>query len=274
MRAPRPRIAVVGLGLVGGSLARALTTAGYRVLGIDRPQVRRAARAARAVAETASAVERAASADVVVLAAPPFANRALLRRLARVARPDLVITDVGSVKGPIVREAARLRLASFVGGHAMAGSEQRGFGASSVDLFRGAVWWLVPASDPRATRTVRSLVRAVGARPVIIDAAGHDRVVAFLSHVPQVTSWALIEAARADPVARRHLGSAGPGFRDMTRLARSPKGLWSEILRENRAEVARGLAAVARRLAARRTGARRARRRSRPKPASRHGKRS
>jgi prephenate dehydrogenase len=274
MRAPRPRIAVVGLGLVGGSLARALTTAGYRVLGIDRPQVRRAARAARAVAETASAVERAASADVVVLAAPPFANRALLRRLARVARPDLVITDVGSVKGPIVREAARLRLASFVGGHAMAGSEQRGFGASSVDLFRGAVWWLVPASDPRATRTVRSLVRAVGARPVIIDAAGHDRVVAFLSHVPQVTSWALIEAARADPVVRRHLGSAGPGFRDMTRLARSPKGLWSEILRENRAEVARGLAAVARRLAARRTGARRTRRRSRPKPASRHGKRS
>jgi prephenate dehydrogenase len=248
---PRPTIAVVGLGLVGGSLARALTAAGYRVLGVDRPSVRQAARVAGAVAGTAATVEAAAGADVVVLAAPPSANRTLLRRLAKVAGPDLVITDVGSVKGPIVRDAARLGLTSFVGGHAMAGTEKKGFGASSVDLFRGAVWWVVPAANPKATRRVRSLVRAVGARPSNIDAAGHDRVVAFLSHVPQVASWALLEAARADSVARRHLASAGPGFRDMTRLARSPRGLWAEILRENRAEVARALVAVGRRLAAR-----------------------
>ena len=125
-----------------------------------------------------------------------------------------------------------------------------GFGASSADLFRGAAWWLVPASDARATRAVRALVRAVGARPQTIDADVHDRVVAFLSHVPQMTSWALLEAARADPVARRFLSSAGPGFRDMTRLARSPRGLWREILGENRSEVARALAAVSGRLAA------------------------
>jgi prephenate dehydrogenase len=249
--AARSTIAVVGLGLVGGSLARALTAAGYRVLGVDRPHVRGAARAAGAVAETADTVERATVADVVVLAAPPAANRRLLRRLARVAGSDLVITDVGSVKGPIVRDAARLRLTSFVGGHPLAGTERRGFAASSADLFRGAVWWLVPSTDSRATRTVRSLVRAVGARPATIDAAGHDRVVAFLSHAPQVASWALLAAARADPVARRHLASAGPGFRDMTRLARSPKGLWSQILKENRAEVERALTAVGRRLRSR-----------------------
>jgi prephenate dehydrogenase len=96
---------------------------------------------------------------------------------------------------------------------------------------------------------VRALVRAVGARPRTIAAAEHDRVVAFLSHVPQVTSWALLEAARSDPIVRRHLAGAGPGFRDMTRLARSPRGLWREILRENETEVARALEVLARRLA-------------------------
>ena len=251
MSARAPRVAVVGLGLVGGSLARALTAAGYQVLGVDRPGVRRAAREAGAVARTVATVERAASCDVIFLAAPPAANRTLLRRLARVSRPGLVVTDVGSVKGPIVRDASRLRLTGFVGGHVMAGTEKRGFGASSARLFEGAVWWIVPAVDARATRAVRALVRAVGARPRTIDAEQHDRIVAFLSHAPQLASWALLEAARADPVARRHLSTSGPGFRDMTRLARSPRRLWREILEENRDEVARALADVAHRLAAR-----------------------
>jgi prephenate dehydrogenase len=259
-----PEVAVAGLGLVGGSLARALTAAGYRVTGVDRATVRRAARRAGAVAATASTVERVAGADIVVLAAPPSANRALLRRLAGVGRPDLVITDVGSVKSPIVGDAVRLGLRSFVGGHAMAGRERHGFGASSADLFRGAAWWLVPAPDARATRAVRELVRAVGAKPRAIDPAAHDRVVAFLSHVPQLTSWALLEAAASDPVARRFLSSAGPGFRDMTRLARSPRALWRDILRENEAEVDRALAAVGRRLARARVTATRSTDGSRP----------
>jgi prephenate dehydrogenase len=250
-----PVVVVAGLGLVGGSLARALTAAGYRVVGVDRENVRRAARRAGAVAATACTIEGATDADVVVLAAPPSANRRLLRRLARVSRPGLVITDVGSVKGPIVRDADRLGLSSFVGGHVMAGSEKRGFGASSAELFRGAPWWLVPGRDARAAPTVRRLVRAVGARPRTIDAAAHDRAVAFLSHVPQLASWALLEAAVADPVARRFLAGAGPGFRGMTRLARSPRGLWREILHENQAEVTRALAAVRRRLAAARVPA-------------------
>jgi len=248
----RPTVAVVGLGLVGGSLARALTAAGHRVLGVDRPHVRRKARRARAVQATASTVEAAAECDVVVLAAPPRASRALLARLARVARPGLVVTDVGSVKGPIVREARRLRLRSFVGGHPMAGTERHGFAASCAELFRGAAWWIVPAEDERATRIVRRLARTVGAHPVIVDAAVHDRVVAFLSHAPQVVSWALLEAARRDPAARRHLSAAGPGFRDMTRLAGSPVALWREILDENRHEVVRALAEVGRRLAGKR----------------------
>lgn len=248
----RPTVAIVGLGLVGGSFARALTDAGYRVTGIDWPLVVRRALRSGAVAAGATYAEAAAECDVVVLAAPPATNIRLLRRLAKVARRGLVLTDVSSVKGEIAREAARLGLAGFVGGHPMAGTEKRGFSASSKKLFEGATWWIVPARDGRANRVVRQLVRAVGARPVTTDAATHDRTMAFLSHLPQVVAWALRDAARRDPVARAHLRRAGPGFRDMTRLARSPRGLWSDILAQNRSEVRRALRALARSLERRR----------------------
>jgi prephenate dehydrogenase len=248
----RPRVAIVGLGLVGGSMARALTGAGYHVTGIDWPLVVRTARRRGAITEGATRAEAAASADLVVLAAPPATNLRLLRRLAKVARPGLVITDVSSVKGEIAREALRLGLAGFVGGHPMAGTEKRGFAASTAALFRGAPWWIVPGRDPRATRLVRAVVRATGARPITTDAASHDRAMAFLSHAPQVVAWALLEAARADRVARRQLRRAGPGFRGMTRLARSPRPLWKDILDANRVEVRRALAALVRQIERRR----------------------
>jgi prephenate dehydrogenase len=246
--ARRPRVAIVGLGLVGGSMAWALTAAGYEVTGIDWPLVVRAARRRRAIAKGATRAEAAAAADLVVLAAPPATNRRLLRRLAKVARPGLVITDVSSVKGEIARDALRLGLGGFVGGHPMAGTEKRGFSASSAALFRGAAWWIVPGRDRRATRLVRAVVRAMGARPITTDAATHDRAMAFLSHVPQVVAWAILESARGDAVARRHLRRAGPGFRDMTRLARSPLPLWTDILAANRVEVRRAIAALVRRI--------------------------
>jgi prephenate dehydrogenase len=245
-------VAIVGLGLVGGSLARALTAAGYRVTGIDWPLVVRRALARGAITEGGTRTEAGALADVVVLAAPPATNLRLLRRLARVARPGLAITDVSSVKGEIAREARRLGLTGFVGGHPMAGTERRGFDASSASLFRGAAWWIVPGRDRRALRLVRAMVRATGARPITVDAAVHDRAMAFLSHLPQVVAWALLESARGDAVARLHLRRAGPGFRDMTRLARSPRPLWRDILDANRTEVRRALAALVRRLERRR----------------------
>jgi prephenate dehydrogenase len=133
----------------------------------------------------------------------------------------------------------------------MAGTEKRGFAAYSAALFAGATWWLVPSRSARANAQVRRLVRDAGARPVAIDAALHDRTMAFLSHAPQVVAWALRDAARADPVARRHLRRAGPGFRDMTRLARSPRALWHDILGANRGEVRRALRSLARALARR-----------------------
>src|SRR6266542_4400311 len=215
----RPTVAIVGLGLIGGSLARALTRGADGVIGVDRDRVRRRAVRAGAVAGTTGTVEAAAGVDVLVLAAPPEANLRLLRRLARVARPGLVITDVGSVKRPIVQEAARLGLRGFVGGHPMAGTEGAGFLASSPDLFLGRPWVVTPAGDPAAVRRVRGLVRAVGARPVELEAE-----------------------------AGRWRSLAGPGFHDMTRLARSPRRLWREILAQNDAEVSRALGAFIREL--------------------------
>jgi prephenate dehydrogenase len=250
----RLRVAIVGVGLVGGSLARALRARGHAVVGCDRPAVREAARRAGALSEAAASLPEAVrDADVVVLAASPRTNRRLLPQVARAAPPHAVITDVGSVKGGICADARRLRLRRFVGGHPMAGRETSGFASSSAELFRGRWWILTPdrASAPSALRTVRAVVRAAGARPVVMTAGEHDRVVAFLSHLPQVLSWALLGAARADRVAGRRLAVAGPAFRDMTRLAGSPHPLWSEILGENESEVRRALAAF--RAALRRT---------------------
>jgi prephenate dehydrogenase len=244
----RPTVAIIGLGLVGGSLARALTAAGYRVTGIDWPLVVRRAVRSGAVAAGATRAEAAAAADVVVLAAPPATNIRLLRRLAKVARPELVLTDVSSVKGEIVRAAARLGLRGFVGGHPMAGTEKHGFSASTRRLFQDAAWWVVPGPEPRANRLVRRLVRAVGARPVTTSAPTHDRTMAFLSHLPQVVAWALRDAARRDAVARAYLRRAGPGYRGMTRLATSPRPLWRQILTANAGEVTRAMAAFSRRL--------------------------
>ena len=253
---PRPTVAVVGLGLVGGSLARALSEAGWSVLGLDRARVLRRAKAAGAIGPFRIDLKAAArEADIIVLAAPPKANLGLLRELAALGTRG-AITDVGSVKGPICREAARLGLDTFVGGHPMAGNERSGFSASSPDLFRGRTW-IVTGRSSSSMRAVRSMVRAVGARAYAMNAEDHDRAMAFLSHVPQVVSWALLGCASRDAVARKHLAIAGPGFRDMTRLAASPRTLWREILKQNRPEVVRAIGKLARSLQpAERLGAR------------------
>ncbi|MGE0452245.1 MAG: prephenate dehydrogenase [Vicinamibacteria bacterium] len=240
------RVAVVGLGLIGGSLARALRTAGHQVRGIDRPGVLRAASRARAIERGVSLEQAADWADVLVLAAPPRANERLLRRLARLGPARLVVTDVSSVKQPIVAEARRLALRRFVGGHPIAGSERSGFGASRAGLFAGAAWVLTPTAETEAgaLRLVRRLARAAGARPIVLDAARHDRALAFLSHLPQLVAWALAGAVRADAVARAELRLAGPAWRDMTRLCRSPARLWAQILAANRIEVVRAVRAL------------------------------
>jgi prephenate dehydrogenase len=246
------RVAIAGLGLIGGSLARDLARRGWHVTGVDRDAVRRRARRAGVLAATSERLEPVLErVDLLVLAAPPRASLALLRRVARAA-PDLCVTDVVSVKRPICREAARLGLTGFVGGHPLAGSESGGFGASREDIFRGRRWALcpLPATRPGALRRVRSLVRSLGALPEIVDPGSHDRAVAVLSHLPQLVAWALVEASLGLAPDERRL--AGPAFVQMTRLARSPRPLWREILSANRDQVARALAVFRRELSRRR----------------------
>jgi prephenate dehydrogenase len=245
----RGRVAIVGLGLIGGSLARALSRAGYRVFGVDTPAIVRAARRQGAIASGSDDVEGARESDVIVLAAPPRANLRILRQLAGRVPRETVITDLGSVKAPICALARQKKLTSFVGGHPMAGSERSGFAASRADLFHGHPWILTPdGASRRAVAAVRELARTVGARPSLMRPQEHDRTVAFLSHLPQLVSWAIDEAARMDGVAKAHLDLAGPGFRDMTRLARSPRPLWREILGQNAIEVSRAQGALRRAL--------------------------
>jgi prephenate dehydrogenase len=243
-RAAQPSATIVGLGLIGGSLARALTRAGWHVVGVDDDRTRRRARRAGAVARTAADLRSVLrDARLLVLAAPPRANLRVLRLVAREA-PGVVVTDVGSVKGEICAEAGRLGLAGFVGGHPMAGAAGSGFDSSTADLFAGRPWILIPGAR-HALAKVRRLVSAAGGRPVLLpDAHEHDRAMAFLSHLPQIASWALQDAAASDPVALRHLALAGPGYRDMVRLAGSPRSLWSEILEQNWGHVAGALAAL------------------------------
>ena len=249
------RVVIVGLGLIGGSIARGLSAAGHHVVGVDRAPVLRRARRARAIAASASSPAAAASsADIVVLAAPPRANLRLLRALSR-SRAAAVVTDVGSVKRPICAEAARLGLDRFVGGHPMAGTAASGFGASDARLFAGRAWVLTPQRGRRPPRALLALIRDLGAKVVVTSPVAHDRAVAFLSHVPQIVAWALADAAAADPVARRHRRLAGPAFRDMTRIARSSPALWRQILDANRVEVRRALAAFGRAIRGARRGA-------------------
>lgn len=234
---PPDSVAILGLGLIGGSLALDLRALGVRVVGWDRPAVLRRARRRRLIDVAAATVDEAGrGVELVILAAPPAANLRLLTTLARTGSRGPVVTDVGSVKRPIVNEAQRLGLERFVGGHPLAGSERSGMAAARLGLFAGRAWVLTPGrgTQPRASTLVARVARALGARPVRrMEAGEHDRALAFLSHLPQVLAWALLAAAHGDPVARRYLALAGPGFRDMTRLARSPRALWRQILAQN-----------------------------------------
>jgi prephenate dehydrogenase len=250
------RAAVIGLGLIGGSLLRALAAAGHGVLGYDTdPATRAMARtaAARAPAgsrwQVAGAVRDAvAGADVVVLAVPLPGVGTVLDELANVGYAGLV-TDVTSVKGPVrdlVEDRARRfgRLAGFVGGHPMAGRETSGFAAADPDLFRDCAWVL--CLEPGGTDlgdwlTLAGLATGLGARVVPTTAAEHDRAVAAVSHVPHLLASALTEAAAADPLA---LTLGAGSFRDGTRVAASPPALTAAMCGGNAPAVRAALDAV------------------------------
>lgn len=243
--APEPprRIAVLGTGLIGTSIAMAAARAALDVTGWDLdPDVVARAAATGALRAAASLEEAVRGADLVVVATPIDAiSTTVLAALA--AAPDAVVTDAASIKTAVVnqvRAGADRAAARFVPGHPMGGSERSGPEHASAHVVDSIVWVLAPAeeTDEAATALVEAFVTAVGARPVRLTPARHDRLVAFVSHLPQVASTSLMALAAVEEAGEPDiLLLAAGGFRDLTRLAASSPRLWSEILRANRDEI-------------------------------------
>lgn len=255
------RVALLGLGLVGGSLARALHGAGWNVAAWTPAGTGpRAALAAGAVDVASASIEEAVSgADVVVLAASASACLDLLDRLGGASRtalePGALVTDVASTKVLLMRRAAA-RGVRFVGGHPMAGRETSGFGASDRDLFDGRPWVVVApeAGDDAGVAAVEAMARTCGARPVRMTAAEHDAAVAGVSHLPLVVAAALVEAVAGGPGELPPSGwqaaarLAAGGWAGATRLARGDAAMGAAIARTNAGPLAAGLRDVRARL--------------------------
>jgi prephenate dehydrogenase len=244
------RLAVVGVGLLGGSVALGARAQGLarEIVGVGRDRARleaplRAGAVDRVTTDLADGVREA---DVVVLAATVLVNERLLADVWQAAAPSALLTDVGSTKRGIVAVAERLSTArprAFVGSHPMAGSEKSGYAVARADLFHGATVIVTPtdASEPGAVKGVTALWEALGARVSALDPDTHDRVVAAISHLPHVAAWALVDAVgRFEPGA---LAFAARGFRDTTRIAASDPAMWTEILLGNKDAVLASLAA-------------------------------
>jgi prephenate dehydrogenase len=234
------RIAVIGTGLVGGSIGLALGALDHDVVGFDT-DAGRAARAKEvgAVSAVASSIAEAARGAALVFVAVPVSAVPGVVVTALDAGAGLV-TDVGSVKGPVVAEVARLRpdaASRFLGGHPMAGSEQDGIDSARADLFVGATWVLTPttATDQHAYTELRALLRELNAEVVSVTPDDHDELVALVSHVPQLASSTLMNLATLREAEHQALlRLAAGGFRDMTRIAASHPAIWLDILTSNR----------------------------------------
>lgn len=246
--APRfNRVAIIGTGLIGGSLGMAIRTRLKRVTvtGFDRPAVLRRARACGAISRGAASLKKAlAGADLVALALPPSAILDILPRIARLAGPRAIVTDMAGVKAPIAQAARRLFPGGrFIGGHPMAGSEHSGIGAAHPLLFENALHVLTPSpGTPRAMiRGLASFYEALGARVILLDAGKHDRAVAAASHLPQLAAVALMNCVGDSSGGRLALRLGAGGFRDMTRIASSRFEPWRDVLSSNRVSIAAAL---------------------------------
>ena len=256
---PPSRVAVVGAGLIGGSVALAARAAGCAsVLLTDRdPAVLARARALGLPGATEVLADAIADAELVVIAVPAAAVVDVAVAVVRTAPEDAVLTDVAGLKAALVADvesalrAAAADPARFVGGHPMAGSERSGPEAADARLFQAAPWVLTPTAstgDDSLAR-VRAFVAALGARVLVLGARRHDELVTVVSHLPQFVASALVDVA-ADSVddVDALLAVAGTGFRDTTRVAASDAGPWADLVAHNADALADRLATFAARV--------------------------
>lgn len=233
--------AIIGVGLIGGSLGMVLRARrlAATVTGVGRDDERLARAYALGAVDRYTTNLRAgvSAADLVVLAVPVSEIIPVLARVVPFLEPGTVVTDVGSVKGEIVSRAEALvpQTVHFVGGHPMTGSERTGVENADPYLFESAYYILTPtpATHPAGLEKMEGLVRALGARLILLSPEEHDFMVAGVSHLPHVVAAALVNAIGALPEADKILPLAAGGFRDTTRIAGGHAALWRDILMAN-----------------------------------------
>jgi prephenate dehydrogenase len=230
-RAPEA-VAVVGVGLIGGSFALALRASGFagRIIGVSSPEAVRVAIESGIIDEGLPLADAAAIADLIYLARPIAGILAVLDELDSHVKPGTLITDAGSTKSAIcARAAEKIHRGRFVGGHPMAGKEARGASEAEASLFRGRPYILTSRCAE-----LEELIASFGARLEFISAEEHDALVALTSHLPQLISTALAASIGTEPDAVR---VAGPAAMDLTRLALSPYEIWRDIFSTNGANI-------------------------------------
>ena len=237
-------VAIIGVGLIGGSFGLALRKAGFagEILGVSSPAAIETGIAVRAISRGTTLEEAAETADLIYLAQPVDRILKTLESLGRMARKECLITDAGSTKGAIVQKALECVIsAEFLGGHPLAGKEQRGAEWGDADLFRARPYVLTPAgARTAAAESFRLWLVRMGAQLIDLTPAEHDAVVALSSHLPQ-----LVASALANTLASQKNANVkqvfGPGLLDMTRLALSSSELWESIFATNQTEILRAV---------------------------------
>ena len=261
---PLQQVTIIGTGLIGGSLAMALKArrSVLRVVGCDREDVLEQALSAGAIDQAQTDLGAAcAGSDLVVLALPVSGIIDTIARIAKIVYPETLVTDVGSTKREICAAAERAwggeASQRFLPGHPMAGKAEGGIANASADLFQGTPWLFTPLSSGTPSGAATDFMDAVktfGAHPLLCTAEEHDRVCAYVSHLPQMLSTALanVVAEQEDEHGEEGIAPtqlAGTGLRSMTRLAASPYAMWRDIALTNADNLAAALLQVEQKLA-------------------------
>ena len=240
------RLAIIGLGLIGGSLGLALKQANWQqaeVVGyVRRHEAGSLALKLGVVDRVESTIsETVKGANIVIIATPILAIKDIFSQIASDLSDDSIVTDTASTKLQVMRWAEELlpREINFVGGHPMAGKETSGISAATADLFHNCTYCLIPAprTKPEAVQTVKGMVKELGATPLAIGAREHDRLVAGISHLPLLLSVALVSATTKDPSWQQMSCLAASGYRDLTRLASGNPEVNADICLSNSAAI-------------------------------------
>ena len=242
----KPRLALIGLGLIGGSFARALRAADVvgTIHGFDPDPAQAEAAVTLGVIDkaAATAADAVREADVVVLAVPVLRTAEALAAVLPALKTGAIVTDVGSTKQSVladVQQVCGTLPGWFVAAHPIAGTEKSGVAASFAELFKGKRVVLTPHATQEATAlaTVRALWQATGARVVEMEAGRHDAIFAATSHLPHVLAFSFVELLADRAESEEIFSNAGGGFRDFTRIASSSPEMWHDIVRANAGEV-------------------------------------